>query len=219
MRKRNNIALVIISISILVFLLISGCQSAYNREDVDSTSNTESNLEEVPSPPAVDPEALSPTVHMIDPVLVSNTDEYCCFIVGAIFEKSTGDATKDILQISDGLQQSFDDGVSMGFDIGFKSSVSAEVENMDAYLSFFMQFVPVNITSPRDSVIPSMSYYAKDDQGANFEPIHFTHDDKYIDLEYPYGMILFKGYYDSESATITINNRIFTVDLLSLKEQ
>ena len=161
--------------------------------------------------------ALKDSVVLLEPTEIVQ-DTFRCYVIGANFDKASGDSGQDAVYVGNGLNETFDDGLSKGMDIGFYNAADAKIENMDAYLSLYVQFVPdASITSQRDSFIPEMKMSAEDDQGDALRLIHYSHKDQYVNLEYPYGLILFKGYYDATQIDVIIDKTIFTINLSDLK--
>ncbi|MBE6067782.1 MAG: hypothetical protein E7211_08830 [Clostridium lundense] len=145
---------------------------------------------------------------------VVNSSEYSISIVGMTFDKSSGDSVKDASTIGTGLINDTEDNVARGIDIGFKNSSDKEIAKKDAYLCLYLKYTfKDSKTSQRNSVIPDIKISAKDDQGDEFSLIHYSMDKKYIKVDYPYGLVMFKGYSDSKIAYININQTEFKLDL------
>lgn len=147
-----------------------------------------------------------------------NCGNYTVSIVGVTFNKSSGDVFKDVLNIGTGLKNSDDDSFSFGFDMGFMNSSDKEIANKNAYLCIYFKYAfNDKNTAQRDSVIPNMEITVIDDQGDAFSLIHNSIKDKYINVSYPYSVIIFKGFYDSKYAYININNTKYKLDLSIVK--
>ena len=144
---------------------------------------------------------------------------YSVHIIGATFHKSTGDMFQDLMVVGTGFTQSdsFDDGFARGFAFGLKNA-DANIANKDAYLTLYLRFeFEDDNTSQRDSIIPKLSVSGRDDKGASIDFIYFSHEDKYISLDYPYGTVILKAFYDSETLSMTIGNKLYFLDVGILK--
>jgi len=145
---------------------------------------------------------------------------YVASLVGATFSKSTGDVFKDIQVVGMGLsKQDFDDAVQRGMDFGFKNGVDKETEKKDAYLTLYMKYRLTGAGGQRDSVIPATDISAVDDQGAKLDLIHVSNKDKYIDGNYPYGVLIFKTFNDAKSVRLDLNGTTYLINVDQLKKR
>lgn len=146
-----------------------------------------------------------------------NMDSYKLSIVGFRVDSSTGDPIKDAF-IGDGLvNETFDESVERGFQIGFENS-KAEVKNKDEYLSLYFKFTfNDNDITQRDSIIPKFKIKVKDDKDDECVLIYNSQKDKYIDLNSPYGVMLYKTFSDSQEFEISIDDNVFILNKLILE--
>lgn len=139
-------------------------------------------------------------------------DGYKAKLVGAQFNKATDDIMLDS-QMGGGLvNESFEDGTGRGFAIGFMNSSNSEIEKMDAYLALYFEFIfEADNISQRDSVKPELELYVTDNQGAELVEIYNSLEDAYVNVESPYSVMLYKGYYDSSEFNINVNDKIYNL--------
>ncbi|NLY45385.1 MAG: hypothetical protein GX053_05285 [Tissierella sp.] len=143
-------------------------------------------------------------------------ESYNLSIVGARYDISSGDATEDTF-VGDGLvNETFEDSVGRGFQIGFENS-KAEVKNRDGYLSLYLKFgFEDEDMSQRDSIIPRFNIEVRDDKDDDCVLVYNSQKDKYINLNSPYAVLIFKTFSDAEQFKITIDNFIFILDKIEL---
>ena len=134
-------------------------------------------------------------------------------IVGITFTKSSGDAVQDAMLIGNGLDTAFVDATKRGFDIGFMDSSNKEVAKRDAYLCLYLKYSFAGEASQRDSVIPDLDVTVTDHENEQFILIHNSMDETYVNVDYPYGIIILKGYSDSEHVMIKLNDVCYQLDL------
>ena len=209
MKKVSLILLVCLTLS-----CASGCIS--ETKSVKTHSVTTDNAVHTISINPDGRENLAKTVTLVKSDMVDCND-YNVSMVGMTFDKSSGNAIRDAMNIGTGLNTDTK-SVDRGFDIGFKNSSDKEIEKKDAYLCLYLKFTFDSAeVSQRNSVIPDVKVSIKDDQGEEFSLIHYSMKDTYVDTNYPYGLMMFKGFYDSKFAYITINWINFEIDLAKLK--
>jgi len=147
-------------------------------------------------------------------------DGYKVVLVGATLDKSTGDVFKDGQVVGSGLTKlPVDEATSLGFDLGFSNSSDKETRKKDAYVSLYVKYQLPPGTGQRDSVIASAEFSGVDDRGDAVDLIHVSNKGKYIDSAYPYGVVVFKTYYDSHSVRLDLNGIPYVIDLDGLKTQ
>lgn len=134
-------------------------------------------------------------------------------IAGITFTKSSGDVLQDTMQIGTGLDSNFVDSTERGFDIGFMHSANKEVAKRDAYLCLYLRYSFSEEVSQRDSVILDVDLSVKDHMDEPFILIHNSMKDTYVNLDYPYGILIWKGYFDSEYLLIEMNDVLYRLDL------
>ena len=139
-------------------------------------------------------------------------------LVGASFDAATGDAIQDSQFVGTGLStEHFDDSVARGFDLGFKNA-DEEIARKDAYLSLYVKYLLASGEGQRDSVIPSADFSATDDQNETVDFIHASREGEYIDTAYPYGVLIFKAYGDTQAIDFDLNGTPYSIDIDELKE-
>jgi len=145
-------------------------------------------------------------------------DGYSMQMIGAQLNKSSGDVLKDVQVVGTGLsREAFDDATARGFAFGFKNSSNSEIEKKDLYLSVYVRYVLPDGAGQRESVIPQTEYSAVDDRGEPVDFIYLSNEGDYIDTDYPYGVIVFKTFDDTQSVRLDLNGTFYVIDLANLK--
>lgn len=127
--------------------------------------------------------------------------------------KSEGDAVKDSVNIYEKLSNTKVDSTKLGFDIGFNNSKS-EVTKRDSYLVLILNYNhDKKNTSQRNSVIPKMDISAVDNKGENLILVHNSMDDKYINVENPIGVLVFKIFGDTKTVDFKFNGNAYKFEL------
>lgn len=127
--------------------------------------------------------------------------------------KSENDAIKDSVNIYEKINNTTVDSTKLGFDIGFQGSKS-EVSKRDSYLLVVLDYNPdKKEISQRDSVIPKMSIKAVDNEDDNLILLHNSMDDKYIQVENPIGILVFKIFGDAEEVNFKFNDDKYLLKL------
>jgi predicted nucleic acid-binding Zn ribbon protein len=221
-KNKQSLGCFALMIFVVGLLIVWGIPSCANNSSSTSTSSQSDAIEETivfANPVLTDRNnfngALKDTVMMIDEVMVVNTDTYVANVVGIEFDKSTGDVLRDVARIGLGLndQGAFADGMSKGFDFGIHNS-NARVANMDVYLTLYLSFSFADPEiSQRDSIIPKLRISARDDKGDSLKLIHYSHENQHVNLDFPFGLIILKGYYDAEQINVTINGKQFSIEV------
>ncbi|WP_373899751.1 hypothetical protein ACER0A_000685 [Haloimpatiens sp. FM7315] len=127
--------------------------------------------------------------------------------------KSVKDNGQDALNIYDRTFGAKVDSAALGYDIGFNNSKS-EVDKRDAYLVLVLDYNwNKKITSQRDSIIPEMKLKAIDNKGDDVILMHNSIHDKYIDVENPKGVLVFKTFSDTTSVTFEFDGNPYNLQL------
>ncbi|WMM26026.1 hypothetical protein RBU61_04955 [Tissierella sp. MB52-C2] len=127
--------------------------------------------------------------------------------------KSENDAVKDSVAIYEKISKTTVDSTKLGFDIGFHGS-NSEVSKRDGYLLLTLNYNPnKNNTSQRDSVIPKMDISAVDNEGDDLILLHNSMDDKYIQVEDPIGILVFKIFGDIETIDFVFDGNMYKLEL------
>lgn len=146
-------------------------------------------------------------------------DGYSMELIGAQLNKSSGDVLKDVQVVGTGLsREAFDDATARGFAFGFKNSSSSEIEKKDVYLSIYVRYVLPEGAGQRESVIPQTEHSVVDDRGEPVDFIYLSNEGDYIDTDYPYGVIIFKTFDDTQSVSLDLNGTLYALDLAELKK-
>lgn len=202
--NRVNKYIFICSTIILTFIFAAGCSSGKSEIPdepiiltVDTQLHDDNISDDVP-------------LFLTDPVPCGD-----CYasIVGITFTPSSGDAVEDSMQVGNGLDAAFVDGTGKGFDIGFMNASNEEVAKRDAYLCLYLKYSFSEEVSQRDSVIPDMKLKVTDHEDEPLIMIHDSMEDTYVNVNYPYGIIILKGYADSQYLTIEMNDVLYQLNL------
>ncbi|MBU5428443.1 hypothetical protein KQI41_18800 [Tissierella pigra] len=127
--------------------------------------------------------------------------------------KSENDAIKDSVNIYEKINNTTVDSTQLGFDIGFQGS-KAEVSKRDSYLLLTLDYNPdKNEILQRDSVIPKMNIKAVDNEDDNVILLHNSMDNKYIQVENPIGVLVFKIFGDAEEVNFKFNGEKYLLKL------
>jgi len=127
--------------------------------------------------------------------------------------KSESDAVKDSLNVYEEVSNTSVDSTKLGFDIGFHGS-NSEVSKRDSYLILKINYNPnKNNISQRDSVIPKMKISAVDNKGDDLILIHNSMKDKYIQVEDPIGILVFKMFGDTETIDFKFDGNVYELKL------
>lgn len=143
--------------------------------------------------------------------------DYSVSMVGFTFNKSSGDAIKDLQAIGTGLVED-NNSVSRGFDFGFKNSSDKEIAKKDAYLCIYLKYSFKKPITQRDSVISKITTDVTDNLNQKLSFIHNSIQGKYINIDYPYQLIVYKGFYDTKNVIIILNQTKFKLDIDKLNK-
>lgn len=129
--------------------------------------------------------------------------------------KSANDVVKDSIDIYEKISdyEIEVDSVQLGFDIGF-TGANSDVKKRDGFLVLILKYNPDGaITSQRDSIIPEMIIKASDDKSENLILVHNSLDEKYIQIENPEGVLIFKTFADAKTVTVTFDGSSYLFTL------
>ena len=127
--------------------------------------------------------------------------------------KSEGDSAKDAVTLYQKVSDTAIDSTKFGFDIGFNNSKS-EIAKRDSYLVLTLNYNPdKKIKSQRDSLIPKMDISAVDDKGDKVVLVHNSMDDKYVNVENPIGILVFKIFGDTKTVDFMFDGNGYKLEL------
>lgn len=223
-KNRKNV-LKVYGLSIVVFfvLFVNSIPSNNDRKNIENVKNSGeivSESEEKTKDQSITLEKITGSNDFLknDIMLLKENsvdmDSYKVSIVGFKIDSSSGDPIEDAFAGEGLSNETFDESVDRGLHIGFQNS-KAEVKNRDEYLSLYLKFAfnEKNITR-RDSIIPKFKIKVKDEKDDECILVYNSHKDKYIDLNSPYVVILYKTFSDSQEFEILIDDNVFILNKL-----
>jgi len=145
--------------------------------------------------------------------------DYSISIVGATFDKSKDEVFDDRDLVLNVVDDSFIDQGDLVCNIGMCEMTDKGFKKKDAYVCIYIDYVfDDESISQSDSTIPQFLISATDNKGYELCLIYNSHEHNCIDIDCTYGLIVFKGYYDSECFTITVNDYEYQLDTALLLE-
>ena len=140
-------------------------------------------------------------------------DKFSFQLIGYKIIDSENDVTQDALSVFEFIQDANVDNMQLGFDIGFNSS-NEEVTKRDSYLIIILEYsLNIENASQRDSIIPKMNISATDNFEDDLILLHNSMKDKYIQIDNPIGVFVFKTFKDSKTIYFEINNKEYYLEL------
>lgn len=140
-------------------------------------------------------------------------DDFSFQVSNYYLVKSENDAVKDAINVGEKISNAKFDSTKLGFDIGFNSS-KPEISNRDSYLILMINYNPdKKIKSQRDSIIPKMDIQASDNEGDDLILLHNSIDGKYIQVDNPIGVFVFKIFGDTETVDFMFDGNAYELEL------
>ena len=173
--KKSYKYLFILSCLFLSMTLLNGCSSFNKGFQAEQKSTSNQILELTVDKGKTNKENLRESVVLLNSTPI-HYGEYDATIVGATFNKSMGDAVKDVGFVGNGLiKESTEDSTSRGYKLGFYNSSDAEISKKNAYLSIYLKLQLTNKkATQRDSVIPKLTISGKDDKKDGLNLIYYS---------------------------------------------
>jgi hypothetical protein len=133
-------------------------------------------------------------------------DDFSFQVSNYYLVKSENDAVKDAINVGEKISNATFDSTKLGFDIGFNSS-KPEISNRDSYNPY------KKIKSQSDSIIPKMDIQASDNEGDDLILLHNSIDGKYIQVDNPIGVFVFKIFGDTETVDFMFDGNAYELEL------
>lgn len=145
---------------------------------------------------------------------VVSTEKFSFELIDSCLVKSESDAIKDSANLYEKVSSVKPDSVKLGFDVGFKNS-KPEVSKRDSYVILTINYNPdKKIKSQRESIIPKMQIKALDEKGEEVILVHNSLEEKYIDVNNPIGVLIFKVYGDTKNINFTFDGKDYAFELI-----
>lgn len=148
---------------------------------------------------------------ILDEGTVVKLEDFSFQFVGSFHIESEGNITKDILNVTTKLEDTDIkiDYMKLGYDFGF-TGANAEVKKRDSFLVMILKYNADDaITSQRDSIIPKMKIKALDDKNEKLILVHNSLEKDYIQVENPFGILVFKMYSDTKIIFISFDDKSY----------